>query len=90
MYKQNQSNTSAFKIPSLMLVSLSLCSRIFGWCMSQPDFDPSENLACLIRVKSCDTTKQSVRGRVLVVSKSLCGYVSNKLQYNMESAQYLG
>ena len=27
--------------------------------------------------------------RVLVVSKSLCGYVSNQEQYNMESAQYL-
>ena len=25
----------------------------------------------------------------LVVSKSLCGYVSNQVQYNMESAQYL-
>ena len=28
--------------------------------------------------------------RVLVVSKSLCGYVSNQVQYNMENAQYLG
>ena len=28
--------------------------------------------------------------RVLVVSKSLCGYVSNQVQYNMESAQYIG
>ena len=28
--------------------------------------------------------------RVLVVTKSLCGYVSNRVQYNMESAQYLG
>ena len=28
--------------------------------------------------------------RVLVVSKSLCGYVSNQVQYNMDSAQYLG
>ena len=28
--------------------------------------------------------------RVLVVSKLLCGYVSNQVQYNMESAQYLG
>ena len=28
--------------------------------------------------------------RVLVVAKSLCGYVSNEVQYNMESAQYLG
>ena len=27
--------------------------------------------------------------RVLVVSKSLCGYVSNQVQYNMESVQYL-
>ena len=27
---------------------------------------------------------------MLVVSKSLCGYVSNLVQYNMESAQYLG
>ena len=27
---------------------------------------------------------------VLVVSKLLCGYVSNEVQYNMESAQYLG
>ena len=27
--------------------------------------------------------------RVLVVSKSLCGYVSNQVQYNMESAKYL-
>ena len=27
--------------------------------------------------------------RVLVVSKSLCGYVSNQVQYNMDSAQYL-
>ena len=26
--------------------------------------------------------------RVLVVTKSLCGYVSNQVQYNMESAQY--
>ena len=26
---------------------------------------------------------------VLVVSKSLCGYLSNQVQYNMESAQYL-
>ena len=26
--------------------------------------------------------------RVLVVSKSLCGYVSNQQQYNVESAQY--
>ena len=25
--------------------------------------------------------------RVLVVCKSLCGYVSNHMQYNMESAQ---
>ena len=25
--------------------------------------------------------------RVLVVSKSLCGYVLNQVQYNMESAQ---
>ena len=28
--------------------------------------------------------------RVLVVSKSLCGYALNQVQYNMESAQYLG
>ena len=28
--------------------------------------------------------------RVLVVSKSLCGYVSSQVQYNMDSAQYLG
>ena len=28
--------------------------------------------------------------KVLVVSKSLCGYVFNQVQYNMESAQYLG
>ena len=28
--------------------------------------------------------------RVLVVSKSICGYVPNQGQYNMESAQYLG
>ena len=27
---------------------------------------------------------------VLVVTKSLCGFVSNQIQYNMESAQYLG
>ena len=27
---------------------------------------------------------------VLVVSKSLCGYVSNQVQYNTKSAQYLG
>ena len=27
---------------------------------------------------------------VFVVTKSLCGYVSNQVQYNMESAQYLG
>ena len=28
--------------------------------------------------------------RVLVVSKSLCGYVSNQGQYNIKSAHYLG
>ena len=28
--------------------------------------------------------------RVLVVIKSLCCYVSNQVQYNMESAQYQG
>ena len=28
--------------------------------------------------------------RVFVVIKSLCGYVSNQVQYNMVSAQYLG
>ena len=28
--------------------------------------------------------------RVLVVTKSLCGYVSNQVKYNMESTQYLG
>ena len=28
--------------------------------------------------------------RVLVVSKLLCGYESNQMLYNMESAQYLG
>ena len=27
--------------------------------------------------------------RVLVVSKSRCGYKSNQVQYNMESARYL-
>ena len=27
---------------------------------------------------------------VLVVTKSLCGFVSNQVQYNVESAQYLG
>ena len=27
--------------------------------------------------------------RVLIVSKSLRGYVLNQVQYNMESAQYL-
>ena len=27
---------------------------------------------------------------VLVVTKSLCGSVVNQVQYNMESAQYLG
>ena len=27
---------------------------------------------------------------VLVVTKSLCGFVSNQVQYNMESTQYLG
>ena len=27
--------------------------------------------------------------RVLVVSKSLCSYVLNQVQYNMESVQYL-
>ena len=28
--------------------------------------------------------------RVLVVTKSLCGYASSQVQYNMERAQYLG
>ena len=28
--------------------------------------------------------------RVLVVTKSFCGFVSNQVQYNMKSAQYLG
>ena len=28
--------------------------------------------------------------RVLVVTKSLCGYVLNQVPYNMESARYLG
>ena len=28
--------------------------------------------------------------RVLVVTKSLRGYASNQVQYNIESAQYLG
>ena len=28
--------------------------------------------------------------RVLVVTKSLCGFVLNQVQCNMESAQYLG
>ena len=27
--------------------------------------------------------------RVLVICKSLCGYASDQVQYNMESAQYL-
>ena len=27
---------------------------------------------------------------VLIVTKSLCGFVANQVQYNMESAQYLG
>ena len=27
---------------------------------------------------------------VLVVTKSICGFVANQVQYNMESAQYLG
>ena len=27
---------------------------------------------------------------VLVVTKSLCWFVSNQVQYNIESAQYLG
>ena len=27
---------------------------------------------------------------VLVVTKSLCEFVSNQVQYNIESAQYLG
>ena len=27
---------------------------------------------------------------VLVVTKSLCGFMANQVQYNMESAQYLG
>ena len=27
---------------------------------------------------------------VLIVTKSFCGFVSNQMQYNMESAQYLG
>ena len=27
---------------------------------------------------------------VLAVTKSLCGFVANQVQYNMESAQYLG
>ena len=27
---------------------------------------------------------------VLVVTKSLCEFVANQVQYNMESAQYLG
>ena len=27
---------------------------------------------------------------VLLVTKSLCGFVSNQVQYIMESAQYLG
>ena len=27
---------------------------------------------------------------MLVVTKSLCGFVSNQVQYNMVSAQYLG
>ena len=26
---------------------------------------------------------------MLVITKSLCGFVSNQVQYNMESAQYL-
>ena len=28
--------------------------------------------------------------RVLVVTKSFSGYVSNQVQYNMESSHYLG
>ena len=27
---------------------------------------------------------------VLVVTKSLCGFVESRVQYNMESVQYLG
>ena len=27
---------------------------------------------------------------VLIVTKSLCGLVANQVQYNMESAKYLG
>ena len=27
---------------------------------------------------------------VLVVTESLCGFVANQVQYNMESAKYLG
>ena len=41
--------------------SLWLCSRILGWRMSQLGFNISfENLVCLAKLKSCDTTKQSV------------------------------
>ena len=28
--------------------------------------------------------------RVFVITKSFCGYVSNQVQYDMESTQYLG
>ena len=34
--------------------------------------------------------REYMRMLISVVSKSLCGFVSNQVQYNMESAQYLG
>ena len=61
--RRRKSDTYAFKIPLLILVSSWLCGRINGWRISQPGCDPSfENLTCLATLKSCDTTKQFVCG----------------------------
>ena len=58
-----KTDTYAFKIPSLTLVSSWKRGRIYSWQISQSGFDLSfENLACPATQKIWDTTKQSVCG----------------------------
>ena len=65
---------------SLTLISSWLCGRVFCWRISLPGFNPSfENLVCQATLKRCDTTKQSICGRLYIcyICGSFCG---NKLK----------
>ena len=53
-------------------------------------FSKANKMGDIYLIKYTHTHTHTYIITVLVVTKWLCGFVSNQVQYNMDSAQYLG